>query len=254
MTLRVEKIDPLRGTRPAAERTPWTALKGSTLSGRLVERLRAALMAGEIASGDFLGTETSLATQFGVSRTVVRDALRMLAAFGIVDVRQGRNGGVRVADGNTALLVNALAIQLTLIGISQPEMLDMQAAIEVQAAELAALRRNAEDLNRMETVIADLEQLTEQADAFTARSMDFHHAVVQAAHSRGLEAQFAALRQLLLPAYSAHTQPAIALNAIAAHRALLAHIAARDAEGARWQMARRLAQVRARGFSDTLAQ
>ena len=110
----------------ASERRPahaaWRVLQPSTLSWQMVDRTRSALMAGEIECGDFLGTESSLAGQFGVSRTVVREALRVLGAFGIVEVRAGRNGGVWVASGNTALLVNALAIQLKLIGISQPEM------------------------------------------------------------------------------------------------------------------------------------
>lgn len=239
----------LRARRPV--RAEWTALSPGTLSSRLVDRLRSALMSGAIESGDFLGTEAALGAQFGVSRTVVREALRMLGAFGIVEVRAGRNGGIWVAAGSTALLVNALAVQLKLVGVSPLEMLDMQAAIEVQSAELAAGRRNERDLARMQALIGELEALVEHAASFTARSMDFHQAVVEAAHNRGLAAQFAALRQLLLPAYAAHTQPEIARNAIAAHRALLAHIAARDAEGARRQMAARLAGIRARGFSDT---
>ena len=238
-----------------AERRPlqaaWKALQPSTLSWQMVDRTRSALMAGEIECGDFLGTESSLAGQFGVSRTVVREALRVLGAFGIVEVRAGRNGGVWVASGNTALLVNTLAIQLKLIGISQPEMLDMQAAIEVQSAELAAQRRSEADIASLGSIIVDLEGLIEQPALFTARSMDFHQAVVDASHNRGLAAQFAALRQLLLPAYSAHTQAAIAREAIKAHRKLLAKIEAADSAGARRQMAERLAQVRARGFSDT---
>ena len=239
----------------ASERRPahaaWRVLQPSTLSWQMVDRTRSALMAGEIECGDFLGTESSLAGQFGVSRTVVREALRVLSAFGIVEVRAGRNGGVWVASGNTALLVNALAIQLKLIGISQPEMLDMQAAIEVQSAELAAQRRSDADLASLRSIITELEGLVEQPALFTARSMDFHQAVVDASHNRGLAAQFAALRQLLLPAYSAHTKAAIAREAIKAHRKLLAKIEAADSEGARRQMAERLAQVRARGFLDT---
>ncbi len=234
-------------------RAGWTEIGASTLSGKLVDRIRSALMSGAIGSGEFLGTETALASQFGVSRTVVREALRMLEGFGVVDVRAGRSGGVWVASGNASLLVNALAIQLKLIGISQHEMLDMQAAIEVKSAELAAQRRNPDDLACLRGIIADLVQLENQPDRFTARSMDFHMAIVEASHNRGLVAQFAALRQLLLPAYSAHTNPRIARAAVKAHRALLDRIELADSGGARAQMAERLAQIRARGFLDTKA-
>ena len=238
-------------TPKRAARAGWTEIGASTLSGQLVERIRSALMSGAIGSGDYLGTEASLAGQFGVSRTVVREALRMLGAFGVIEVRTGRGGGVWVAPGNASLLVNALAIQLKLIGISQHEMLDMQAAIEVKAAELAAQRRNADDLVRLRGIIADLLQMENQPDRFTARSMDFHMAVVEASHNRGLAAQFSALRQLLLPAYSAHTDARIARAAVKAHRALLARIELADSAGARAQMTDRLAQIRARGFLDT---
>jgi GntR family transcriptional regulator, transcriptional repressor for pyruvate dehydrogenase complex len=246
----IEKKYPVRKFSAAGAKM-GAALSLGTLSSQMVDRMRSALMSGAIRNGDFLGTEASLAGQFGVSRTVVREALRGLSAFGIVEVRAGRNGGIWVADGSTALLVNALAIQLKLIGITQHEMLEMQAAIEVQSSELAAQRRTDSDLARLRNIVLDLEILVEQPDAFTVRSLDFHQAVVESSHNRGLAAQFAALRLLLLPVYAAHTQATIAREAINAHRMLLAKIEQADSEGARKQMAQRLAQVRARGFSDT---
>ena len=81
--------------------------------------------------------------------------------------------------------------------------------------------------------------------------MDLHTAFVEASHSRGLIVHFRALRPMLQRAYAGHTTRAIALKAIAAHRKVIARIAAADAEGARRAMARRIAQIRASGFADT---
>lgn len=239
-------------TRTALPSGGFAPLETQTLSWRIAARVRAALFSGEVGSGDFLGTEASIAERFGVSRMAARDALRSLAAMGIATIRPGKNGGAWVSAGDPARFGDALAIQLKLIGITEAEMLDAQAAIEILSAELAARRADDQDLARLRGIVRDLEGLVDSPQAFTARAMDFHAAVVAASHNRALVAQFQGLRHVLEPAYSLHTRLEVARRAIAAHRRLLARIVAGDAEGARRSMARRLATVRARGFADTL--
>ena len=214
-------------------------------------QVRAALFSGELKAGDCLGTESSFAERFGVSRIAARDALRALVAMGVVEVRTGRRGGVWISQGNPVYLANALAIQLKLIGISALEMFDAQVALETHAAELAAQRATSDDIARLRALVSDLKRLVDQPDAFTAKSMDLHCALVDAAHSRALTVQFHGLRQLLEPAYRPHTTRQITAEAIEAHGKIIARIAARDAEGARRAVARRLAYIRATGFMDT---
>ncbi len=222
-----------------------------TLSASIVAKVRAALLSGELASGDFLGTEVGLAEKFGVSRIAMRDAMRSLAAIGVIDVRAGKRGGAWIAEGNMEHIANAFAIQLRMIGISELEMLDAQAALESHACELAAHRADDAGLDRMRGLLRRLTQLVDRPLEFTETAMDLHTAFVEASHSRGLIIQFRALRPMLQRAYAGHTTRAIALKAIAAHRKVIAKIAAGDAEGARRAMARRIAQIRASGFSDT---
>ena len=222
-----------------------------TLSASIVAKVRAALLSGELASGDFLGTEVGLAEKFGVSRIAMRDAVRSLAAIGILDVRAGKYGGARIAEGNMEHIANAFAIQLRMIGISELEMLDAQAALESHACELAAQRADDADLDRMRALLQRLAGLVDEPEQFTESAMDLHTAFVEASHSRGLIVQFLALRPMLQRAYAGHTTRAIALKAIAAHRNVIAKIAAGDSEGARRAMARRIAQIRASGFADT---
>src|SRR4249919_3610326 len=110
----------------------------ASLSGQIVSNVREALLAKKLKPGDFVGTEKDLAARYGVSRIVARDALRTLAALGIVDIRMGKGGGARIAPGNPRLFAEALAVQLDLIGVSAAEVLDAQRAIETLASELAA--------------------------------------------------------------------------------------------------------------------
>ena len=219
-----------------------------TLSASIVAKVRAAVLAGDLASGDFLGTEVGLAEKFGVSRIAMRDAVRSLAAIGVLDVRAGKHGGAWIAEGNMEHIANAFAIQLRMIGISELEMLDAQAALESHACELAAQRADDADLARMRALLQRLGRLVDKPAQFTESAMDLHTAFVEASHSRGLIVQFLALRPMLQRAYAGHTTRAIALKAIAAHRKVIAKIAAGDAEGARRAMARRIAQIRATGF------
>ena len=233
---------PLPRRGPAAVR-PWAPVRAETLSWRIVEQVRAALFAGALRSGDFLGTERSLAEQFGVSRVAARDALRSLAALGVIEVRTGKHGGIWVAHGDNRHFADSLAIQLKLIGVTHIEMLQTQAAIESYAAYLAADAATQEDFARMRALAGELESLVDDIERFTPRSIDFHTAVVEASHNRALVAQFHAMRQILLPGYAVHTNQVKAARAVAAHRRLLALLEARDGEGARNAMTERLAEI-----------
>ncbi|HEU4651809.1 MAG TPA: GntR family transcriptional regulator, partial [Croceibacterium sp.] len=126
---------------PLRKSDPWSfepMRSGATLSSRIVEDVCAALFDKRLTPGDFLGTEKDIAERAGVSRIVARDALRTLEALGVVEIRVGAGGGARVAEGNPRLFSEALAVQLSLAGVSVREMMDAQRAIETTAAELAA--------------------------------------------------------------------------------------------------------------------
>jgi GntR family transcriptional regulator, transcriptional repressor for pyruvate dehydrogenase complex len=218
---------------------------GSTLSGGIVRQICAELFADALTPGERLGTEASLAQRFGVSRMAIRDSLRSLAATGIVDIRVGQRGGIFVASGNPERLAETLAIQIKLIGVDIEEILDAQIAIEVTAAGLAARNATDADIAGLRAEIAAMEREVDASDAFTQASLGFHESIVAASRNRVLIAQFKALRHILTPLYSRRTTTAIALRALASHRALVACIEARDPDAARDLMRRRLETVRA---------
>src|SRR5204863_2567455 len=95
---------------PARDTAPIFVGRSVSLSAQIVAEVRDALFAKKLKSGDFLGTEKDLATRFGVSRIVARDALRTLQALGIADIKMGKGGGARVSRGNPRLFAEALAV------------------------------------------------------------------------------------------------------------------------------------------------
>ena len=234
----------------------WTDVRPMPVSSRIVEQVRAALFRGELNPGDFLGSETDLARKLGVSRVPVRDAFKTLQALGIVEVKMGAKGGARIAPGDPSRFADALAVQFKLVGISIEEMFDAQIATEVMAAELAAQRATAEDLRRLKDIVAELQAMVQKpmtravALQFTTVSLQFHEALVEAAHNRALSAQFKALRYVLEPVYAQHTSDAIARRVIASHKAVIDSLASGDSERACSLVRQRLQTIRATKLVD----
>jgi GntR family transcriptional repressor for pyruvate dehydrogenase complex len=220
------------------------AVRTESLSWSIIRQIREALFSGKLTPGDFLGSEITLAQQFGVSRMAARDALRSLSAMGIVEIRMGSRGGAWVTTGNPERMVDAMAIQLRLIGVSSEELLEAQGAMSVVAAELAAGRATAQDVERMRQAARATEDAGIDPQAFTESSLRFHETVVEASQNRVLVAQFRALETVLGPLLVANTNPEVAQRVIKSNASLLDAIVAGDAEAAGQVMRKRVAGIR----------
>jgi DNA-binding FadR family transcriptional regulator len=244
--------------RVIADRLRWESVRPQSASRQIVDQVRAALFRGELKPGDVVGSESELARTFGVSRVPVRDALKTLQAQGIVEVKMGAHGGARIAAGDPSRFADALAVQLKLIGVGIEEMFDAQIAVEAMAAELAAKRRSAADLEKLAAVVSELQAMASKpltqmvALRFTEVAMRFHAALVDASHNRALSAQFTALRLVLGPIYARRTSDAVAKRVITADKSILEAITIGDAERAGALVRRRLQTIRARQLFETV--
>jgi GntR family transcriptional regulator, transcriptional repressor for pyruvate dehydrogenase complex len=228
----------------------YLAGRSGSLSSQIVAEVREALFTRRLKPGESLGTEKSIAARFGVSRIVARDALRTLQALGIADIRMGRGGGARVAQGNPRLFAEALAIQLDLTGVSPGEVLDAQRAVEALGAELAAERATKADHARLRQLLADAESKLGQVDAFTRSSRDFHLAVAEASHNRVLVVQLISLEHVAWPARNQTLTPAVAKRILDVHLELTQLIEMRDGAGARRLMDDHVKMIRARRVAE----
>lgn len=220
--------------------------RGGSLSAHIVGEIRDALFAKRLAPGDFIGTESDLAARFGVSRIVARDALRTLQGLGIVDIRMGKGGGARVAQGNTALFAEALAVQLELTGVTAEEIVDAQRAVECLAAELAAERASAAERAELARRLAAAERCMDDAPAYTRACRDFHLGIVESSHNRVLVVQLVSLQHVPWPKENLTLTPKVARHIHEVHGRLLDLIERRDAEGARRLMDEHVRMIRAR--------
>jgi GntR family transcriptional regulator, transcriptional repressor for pyruvate dehydrogenase complex len=228
----------------------FLAGRSASLSSQMVAEVRDALFARKLKPGDFLGTEKDLAERFGTSRIVARDALRTLEALGVVEIRMGKGGGARIANGNARLFAEALAVQLTLTGVSAGEILDAQRAIECLAAELAAENARPADIARLKHLLAEAERMIDDVDAYTRLSREFHLAVAEASHNRVLVVQLISLEHVAWPSHNTTLTPQVARKVLKVHQELAELIEMRDAAGARRLMDDHVKMIRARRVSE----
>lgn len=114
----------------------------STLSARVVAGLKDKILAGDLAPGAKLPSETELVEEYAVSRTVVREAVTRLRAEGLVETQQGRGSFVLAVPEASSFSVEASAIRT---GADVRAMLDFRLGVESEAAALAALHHRPSD-------------------------------------------------------------------------------------------------------------
>ncbi|MCX4549483.1 MULTISPECIES: FadR/GntR family transcriptional regulator [unclassified Streptomyces] len=144
-----------------------------SLVDTVVEQLRTQLADGEWGVGDRIPTEHDLAEQLGVGRNTVREAVRVLVHAGLLESRQGNGTFVRSTADPSAVL-------RTLRHAGVLDVLELRVGLEAEAARLASVRRDANDLARLRGALT---ALGEQGDRAAAADLEFHLAVVEATHN-----------------------------------------------------------------------
>ena len=148
---------------------------------QLATRLRGQILDGQLTPGARLPTENDLAAAHGVSRSTVREALRLLAAQDLIRTTQGPHGGSFVTTPSAGRILDSLHSSIELLtstrDVTLEELLEARELLEVPAAGLAALRRRKTDLDRLHATIPDRPLQLPTAEQFIF-NRDFHSCVV----------------------------------------------------------------------------
>jgi GntR family transcriptional repressor for pyruvate dehydrogenase complex len=213
------------------------------LSEQVAHVLSERIIEGELTAGTYLPPEPQLAEEFGVSRTVVREATRVLMAKGLVEVQRGR--GVLVRKPATEETVTmAFSWLLRQRSVTFWHLWQMRVILETEVAGLAALYRTPTQLYtlrqsmlRMENPDASLEDLVE-AD------LHFHHTLAVAASNPLLELIFQAVTDLMRASRKLTLGLSGARRALRGHVAIFAAVEQGDATAARERMRAHLEEVK----------
>jgi GntR family transcriptional repressor for pyruvate dehydrogenase complex len=170
----------------------------SKATDEIIAALRHEIVSGRLAPGSRLPTERDLAQHFGISQPTVREAIRVLDAMGLVEVRHGSGAYVK---GDTVFLVaTALQVLMQMEGVTILDTLDVFGLLGLRGAEMAAENATEDDLAAMQQALDRLEAVKKLTDhdqlihAITA----FQEAVSRAAHNALISAIETVLVRLLL--------------------------------------------------------
>lgn len=213
----------------------------------LAQHIEEQILSGRLASGTKLPSERQLAEQMGVSRPVVREALRELTARKLVEVVPGRGAFVREArctDGATGMAALLRRHQTT-----PRELVEARTMLECEAASLAATRAEETDLAAIEDALTRFDAASgvlEQA----RYDLAFHLAVASAAHNPVIATMFGAITESTVEMMLRSLGDIeVARSAVPLHRAVAAAIEAREPRQARAAMADHLS-VAARTYGE----
>jgi DNA-binding FadR family transcriptional regulator len=196
------------------------------------ERVRSDVAAGKLIPGDRLPAERTLAERFGVSRAVVREALKTLEAAGMVQMHKGVNGGPVIRAGNAESVTHAVRDMVALGQISTDSVTEARILVTADAIRLACERGSAADFDAIERDIDRCEQLT-RGGKFNRSGyiVEFYDLLARATHNEVLVMLVSSLseiqRQLL-----DRISPQPRANVVNVRRRVLKHLRARDAQSA----------------------
>jgi len=151
----------------------------------LADALRAKILTGELKPGARLPIEPDLSAIYGVSRSTVREALRVLASQHLISTSRGVSGGSFVAYPNPEQIAGYLEASLRLLtqsdNLTIGQLAEARQMLEVPAAGLAARRRSEEQLHNLKMTLSERGQVSLEQAVATSRS--FHVALVRATGS-----------------------------------------------------------------------
>jgi DNA-binding FadR family transcriptional regulator len=197
--------------------------------------LRERLLAGSLRPGDRLIPERELAAQLGVSRAILREALRALTVLGVVEIRDRVGTVVRRPDVSVLndFFTFALAQQAHIID----DVMQARIAIECQAIRLAAERATVSDFEKLQDALQLIAETIDDADAGGAADFDFHRAIVVASKSETLIVLHDSMSGILMRSHKGRRELLKVFDTMKTflindHRRIFDAIVARDPENA----------------------
>ncbi|WP_330149851.1 FadR/GntR family transcriptional regulator [Shewanella xiamenensis] len=211
---------------------PVKQLRASTEVG---QQLKEAIFDGRYKAGDKLPSERELIDLFMVSRTVVREAVKILEASGLVEIRQGAMGGAFVKLVNYERLSDACQDLLTMGQMSLPEIVQVRMLLEPQVARLAAKNCTAEQATKLQDANQHENDTLEYPDTVYLRSQ-VHFVLAEICGNRCLEAISKSLLLLLRQNTLTFKPPTDEIHPAGLHYKLVQAVVDRDEDRAEAEM------------------
>ncbi|MGZ3297715.1 MAG: FadR/GntR family transcriptional regulator [Asticcacaulis sp.] len=209
------------------------------LHGALAHRLGVDILNGVYKSGDILPNEIESSSSLSISRSAYREAIRILAAKGMVESRP--KTGTRVTERARWNLLDPEVLGWMFETEPSPSFIkalfELRLITEPAAAELAAHRRSDDDVDNMREALAVMKRETLTTEAGRNADLHFHHTLIHATGNEALASLSSSIEAAVswTTRYKAHHN-ALARDPVPDHERVLDAIARQDAGAARWCM------------------
>ncbi|MBW2059282.1 MAG: FadR family transcriptional regulator [Deltaproteobacteria bacterium] len=151
----------------------------------IVEKFKDLIISGELRPGDKLPAEVDLAQKLGTSRTPVREAIKILAALGVLEVKRG--DGTYLCDTLKPSAINPLVFHLISRRGTPHELWELRVSFEKLQIKLAAEKRTENDLSTIRQILSETEKLiaakNRNVERFVQADLHFHLSILAATHN-----------------------------------------------------------------------
>jgi DNA-binding FadR family transcriptional regulator len=213
------------------------------LSVQVANHIQDLILSGRLKVGDQLPPERDLCAQFGVSRTVIREAVRTLEAKGLLVSQSGSGTYVRGIQSEDVVDSIGMYIITQDKPISHAKLMEVRRVLEVQIAGLAAERATPESLEELDRLITKMDGARDDARAFAQFDLEFHVALARATGNELLQILLDPFMDALYEARRLASElPGVPEEAMAFHRDIREKVGAGDAQGAARAMSAHLDQ------------
>ncbi len=158
-----------------------TPVSRGSLVGTVVERIKEALINRELKPGDFLPPEAELAKNLAVGKSSVREAIKMLQALGVVEVRRGQ--GTLISKNPSEDAVNPLIFRLIMEERDMEDIIDLRMMFEPAFTIMAMKRASPEEIAEIERSVERLEDSIRRGVQRAEDDLALHYAILRATHN-----------------------------------------------------------------------
>jgi DNA-binding FadR family transcriptional regulator len=181
-------VDKATGTTGArADRDIYQAVSSNRMSEAIVEQIRTLIRGEQLRPGDRLPSERDLGERMGVSRVTVREALRVLEAGGLVEIKVGARGGAFVTSPSSAKIGADLADLITLSPLTATDVTEARQVFELSIIPLVVARATEQDIAELREMVKQHQAALRGGEYSMPMSAAFHVRLAASTHNAAIE-------------------------------------------------------------------
>ncbi|MFH1152365.1 MAG: FadR/GntR family transcriptional regulator [Pseudomonadota bacterium] len=222
----------------------FETIKPNRISETIVEQIRKAILQGDLKIGDRLPSEKDLAQSFGVSKSSLREAYRVLEAYGLLEIRQGMSGGAFVKEVDLKTIKDSLVNYFFFQNPSIREYTQVRTFIEPEIVKICAAKITDQDIRELENNIVEMEKEPEGESFLSDLDSAFHKKLVDIAGNSILSLVVESVQTALINIKRLlHTDEAFLLMVCKGHKEIVSALSERNPDRASQVMLKHIIDV-----------